>query len=172
MYADHGHCRRCSPVAPGHFVVSVQGASTAGSKASWVRESIDDAPRPFSLVLSAPLPNGSLAGLEHAMHECYTLTAPSGAATPELVLLVPRARGVQVLDGAAPHHTLSFWTWDVLTGVRGELQSDDPDDMEIAIVQIAELGDYTFETDDAGAIVEDVNARRNTSHVMQTKLLV
>ena len=125
-------------------------------------------------MLSAPLPNGSLAGREHAMHECYTLTAPPGAATPELVLLVPRARGVQVLDGAAPHHTLTFWTWDVLDDVRGALQSDDPEDMEIAIVHVAELGEYTFETDDAEAIVEDVNARRmhSTSHIMQTKLLV
>ena len=137
-----------------------------------MRESIDDAPRPLSIVLAAPLPNGSLAGREHLVHECYTLTAPSGAATPELVLLAPRARGLQVLDGTAPHYTLAFWTWDVLVGVRGELQSDDPEDMEIAIVQIAELGDYSFETDDAGAIVDDVDQRRSASHVLQTKLLV
>ena len=77
-----------------------------------MRESIDDAPRPLSIVLAAPLPNGSLAGREHLVHECYTLTAPSGAATPELVLLAPRARGLQVRSFAkwATHHRqISFY---------------------------------------------------------------
>jgi hypothetical protein len=93
----------------------------------------------------APAANHALVDVRAAKLLVYTLTDP-GNRFPEEAEFVLSAMGVDVLDTMSAE-CIDRWAWRQVADYRGMLQSSDPEDMELFLVEVVGIGKYTFECD-------------------------
>lgn len=86
---------------------------------------------------------------------------------PERCMLLVGPDGIHiVLPGVtdAKDATVAFWTWNLLRMHKGQSQSDDPNDMELFMFVIEQIGMFIFEVNDHKAIIKSFEQAMKQQH--------
>merc|ERR1711990_389593 len=111
----------------------------------------EDEPSAIKLVMAiVPEQPPAMVGI------CYVVQEPLGE-MPEVVCVAGRKRGIQVLENSTCQ-TLTFLPWDAVLEWKPQMQSDDPEDMELLSIEVKDLGLFVFECDDANEIANLIDA--------------
>jgi hypothetical protein len=110
--------------------------------------------------------------LEPGVFKAYVGGDPTSK-LPEAVGIRLGDFGVSLTEGVPGGATLLFWPWlpvgiatakqlPTVRGWRAKLQSQDPDDMELLLTEVSGLGVFSFELNDAHAMLALVDAQRKS----------
>ena len=133
---------------------------------------LKDSSRPIKLgfVAPLPLPIPSSTDAQAGAFTVYTMQDPTDA-LPARMMITAGAHGVQLSAPAAASPadcTVAFFPWGAISMCKGQMQTSNPDDMELLMLVVGSLGMFIFECNSASLICGMFEAMRakNATAVM------